>query len=115
MICGLTKNNIQVYVLYISKQANFDFIIEKLKEWMMPGPIVVIGDFNYEAGEVNTLSRFFSSKGLIQIVNRPTHVEGGIIDHCYVNADWKYSIKIDYIFPYYTDHAAICLSLPSEI
>ena len=115
MICGFTKNNIQLYTLYISKNADFDFITQKLKEWMIPGPMLVIGDFNFEAGEVNSLSNFLYSQGLIQVVKRPTHVEGGIIDHCYVNADWKYSIKIDYIFPYYTDHAAICLSLPSEI
>ena len=115
MICGFTKNNIQLHTLYISKNADFDFITQKLKEWMIPGPMLVIGDFNFEAGEVNSLSNFLYSQGLIQVVKRPTHVEGGIIDHCYVNADWKHSIKIDYIFPYYTDHAAICLSLPSEI
>ena len=112
MVGGLYNSEIQVYSIYISKEANLDNIINVFKEWMTPGPIIVIGDFNYDASDANSLSRFLHSQGLIQIVNRPTHIEGGIIDHCYVKADWKNAIGVDYIFPYYTDHAAICISLP---
>ena len=115
MVGGISSNNIQIYTLYISQQASFDCIITKLKEWMKPGPMIVIGDFNFEATKENALSKFLCFQGLTQIVNRPTHIEGGIIDHCYVKSEWKESIKVDYIFPHFSDHIAICLSLPIKI
>ena len=68
-------------------------------------PFFVIGDFNYQASEENMLSTFLHSKGLMQIVKRPTHVDGGIIDHCYVPSEWKNTINAEYFFTYYTDHA----------
>lgn len=111
---GIYKNSIQVFVLYISKGADLDLIVEFMKKWMKTGPRIIIGDFNFESSNINVLSKFLKSKGLIQIVNRPTHIEGGIIDHCYVEKNMKNTIVADYIFSYYTDHTSICLSLPTQ-
>ena len=45
----------------------------------------------------NVLSNFMKSEGLIQIVDMPTHKEGGRIDHCYVTSELKKTISIDLI------------------
>ena len=111
IISGIYKNCAQIFVLYISKGADFDLIVNTMKNMMIPGPKIVIGDFNYESTKHNALTLFLNSKGLIQIVNRPTHIEGGIIDHCYVEKNMMNAIKIDYIYPYYSDHISICLSI----
>ena len=115
MIGGLLNNIVQVYVLYISKEARMDSIVQILKDWMMPGPKLVIGDFNFEASEKNMLSNFLFSQGLKQIVNRPTHIDGRIIDHCYISSMWNHSVKIEYLYPYYTDHMALCLNFLPDI
>ena len=115
MIGGLLNNSIQVYVIYISKEASLESVVQILKEWMKSGPKLVIGDFNIEASQINVLSKFMISQGLKQIVKRPTHIAGGIIDHCYISSDMQNSVKIDYFFPYYTDHLAMCLTFPKNI
>ena len=115
MIGGLLNNNIQVYVLYISKEASLESVVQILKEWMKSGPKLVIGDFNIEASQINVLSKFLVSLGLKQIVKRPTHIAGGIIDHCYISSHMQNSVKIDYFFPYYTDHLALCLTFTQNI
>ena len=112
IICGFYNSSIQVFIMYLSKEAQLKNVVEKLENWMTKGPKIIIGDFNYESTKSNILSKFLHSQGLIQIVNRPTHTEGGIIDHCYVNSEWKNQIEIDYIFPYYSDHCGFCISLP---
>ena len=114
IIYGFYNNSIQVFIIYLSKEAQFKDVVEILKSWMNKGPKIVVGDFNYESTKSNILSQFLHSQGLIQIVNRPTHTEGGIIDHCYVNTEWKNKIEVDYIFPYYTDHSGFCISFPFQ-
>ena len=115
IIGGLLNNVIHVYILYISKDASLDSVVHVLKKWMVFGPKLVIGDFNFEASEKNILSKFMDSQGLKQMVKRPTHIGGGMIDHCYVSHELKDSVKIDYFFTYYTDHAAVCLTLHPQI
>ena len=111
IISGIYKNCAQIFVIYISQGANFDLIVDNIKNMMIPGPKIVLGDFNYESSKQNALSHFLDSKRLIQIAKRPTHIEGGIIDHCYVEKSIMNAIEIDYIFPYYSDHISICLSI----
>ena len=113
LIAG-TYKKIQVYVLYVSKGEDDDSIVQVMKKLITPGPLIVIGDFNVESNVDNSLSKFLSAQGLIQIVKRPTHIQGGKIDHCYVLREWKDDFKIDYIFPYYTDHIALCMSFPPQ-
>ena len=115
MIGGFLNNSVQVYTLYISKEASLDSLVQILKKWMVSGPKIVIGDFNYEACEDNLLSHFLASKGLKQTTNRPTHLGGGMIDLCYISSELKNSIQIDYLFPYYTDHLAICLTFSPKM
>ena len=113
-IVGGIYNDIQIYVLYVSKGANFNLIVHTLKDWITDGPVIVIGDLNYETSEENSLSKYLYSEGLVQIVKRPTHIDGGIIDHCYISKKWKTRIEVDYFFRHYSDHVAICLTFPPQ-
>ena len=89
-------------------------IVHTLKDWITDGPVIVIGDLNYETSEKNSLSKYLYSEGLVQIVKRPTHIDGGIIDHCYLRKEWKNRIEVDYFFRHYSDHVTICLTFPPQ-
>ena len=54
-----------------------------------------------------TLSPFFSlaKKSFKQLVNRPTHVEGGKLDQLYVRKLDVVDVSLHH--PYYSDHDAI--------
>ena len=87
-----------------------DKLVQELKNVILPGSKVIIGDFNFEFTDTNVLTSFLKRNSLTQIVNRPTHTEGGRIDHCYLSHDLKNNYSADYQFRYYSDHLAICLS-----
>ena len=75
------------------------------------GSVMIIGDINIHPKEkVDHYTRFnerMATKGFSQIIDRPTHKDGNILDHVYVRdvafADWRLH------HPYYSDHDAICV------
>ena len=109
-LVSFIHEEVQIILLYISKGANLKAVVKKLKTLCTFGPKVVIGDVNFDFTSVNVLSNFLFSLGLTQIVNQPTHIDGNMIDHCYVSDVLKDNTQIEYNFPYYTDHVALCLS-----
>ena len=65
---------------------------------------IFIGDFNIEASE-NLIVQEFKNKNFSQLVNFPTHEDGGIIDHCYVsNLILPKSIQVKQKAVHYSDH-----------
>ena len=75
------------------------------------GPVIIVGDFNLHPKETNTHYAAFldimAVNGLSQIIDKPTHKDGNILDHVYVRdievADWQFH------HPYYSDHDAMCI------
>ena len=72
---------------------------------------MVIGDFNFDCQENNTLTRYFKSIDLHQIVQEPTHEEGRTIDHIYATQQLKSRISVTNVFKYFTDHSAFQIKL----
>ena len=74
------------------------------------GPAIICGDFNVHPNEqkdnYNPLVNALASLGFVQLIDKPTHIEGHILDHMYVRdvdiAGWQLH------HPYYSDHDAIC-------
>ena len=74
------------------------------------GPTIICGDFNIHPNEqkdyYNPLVNALASLGLVQLIDKPTHIEGHILDHMYVRdvdiAGWQLH------HPYFSDHDAIC-------
>ncbi len=74
-------------------------------------PSVVVGDFNTDAKTATNKNSHLLSMGYVQLISEPTHDEGGIIDHLYVDkaeitrtAYFLHSI-------YYSDHDAVCIGM----
>ena len=65
---------------------------------------IFIGDFNIEASG-NLIVQEFRNKNFSQLLNFPTHEDGGIIDHCYISSLIQpESIKVKQKAVYYSDH-----------
>ena len=72
----------------------------------------IIGDFNFDSKESNTLSFYFAEIGMKQLVERPTRMSGRTIDHVYVSSDLKCELTFKSL--YYSDHVAICMKLNKD-
>ena len=68
-------------------------------------PICVIGDLNVDVSVTSNTHccTMFRSQGLKQMINKPTHDSGTIIDHVYVSHTLN-TIQTDVTDCYYIDH-----------
>ena len=70
----------------------------------------ICGDFNAHIGfnHSNPITSTLSSRGFQQIVKQPTHLQGNLLDHVYVNFQQGHWYRQFLHSPYYSDHDAIC-------
>ena len=109
-------NKIQIIVIYASQNCEFSRLAQNLKKLITSSlNLVVIGDFNFPAGSSNALTKMFEEFDLIQIVDKPTHIKGNTIDHCYIPKQFQQDFELNLFTPYYTDHCALCLTFPESI
>ena len=94
-----------------SRNSHSELADQLLKLIPNEDPVIVLGDFNLHPKESNNHYSSFinrmATSGFTQIIDKPTHKEGNILDHVYVRsidiANWQFH------HPYYSDHDAICL------
>ena len=76
--------------------------------------VIILGDFNLDLNKnpTNMFTKTLQNFGFIQLVDHPTHILGGIIDHVYFYSPTDASCRINKIHPvYYSDHDAVTLFL----
>ena len=74
----------------------------------------VVGDFNVDILKSHThqICSMLKDNGFEQIISSSTHEGGGLIDHVYVkNITGGKLPVVSLSFPFYTDHAAIAISI----
>ena len=61
----------------------------------------------------NAITSSLIQQGFSQIVDKATHVMGGLIDHAYWKdiSDRWYEPEIETFSPYYSDHDAVLVTL----
>ena len=103
------ENTIHIVNIYRSHAANTDSFLQDLESMISNYEICYIfGDFNIDYLNSNhEILAWIINHGFSQLVNSPTHEEGGLLDHAYVKA--KVDHKVHLHWPYYSDHAAICI------
>ena len=107
------KNRYQIYVLYLSKDANMEEVVSTLSNLIMDNlEIIIIGDFNFPSKQKNPLTNYLKSTlGLLQTIDRPTYRNGpNIIDHVYMSQYVCNIVDINCKFTYYSDHCSISIS-----
>ena len=111
-IISVNLENITIVVVYRSPSFNSQVLLinELLSILPEKGPTIVVGDFNIHPKEQNSyfdqLFEKMTSKGFNQLIDKPTHRDGNMLDHMYVReiemSGWQL------YHPYYSDHDAIC-------
>ena len=119
----LKTKEFQIVFLYLSSNCKKDSLFTILDSWIEKEiPTAIMGDMNakFLVGEKlkKASTRFVNMmtvRGFHQLIKEPTHLEGNIIDHIYVNNAMQcqtIAIQIDPV--YYSDHDIISLYIPKQ-
>ena len=110
-----TSKTLDIIVIYRSQQGSHQELIEHLK---LMGkrkiPQLIVGDFNFcYLNKTSNLTRhFLEDRQYSQIVKKPTHIEGSLLDQAYMRDTRNLmKIEVETQSKYYTDHKGIALTL----
>ena len=109
------SQTLDIIVIYRSQQGSQKELIEHLK--LMGNreiPQLIVGDFNfcYLNNTSNLTRHFLEDRQYSQIVKKPTHIEGGLLDQAYIkDTNNLRKITLETQSKYYTDHKGIALTL----
>ena len=83
----MESQNIDVITLYLSQQFDWRKLQELLDLWIRKDKsVAVIGDMNVDFLDgKHKLITYMENNGFTQLVKEPTHIQGGLIDHIYIN------------------------------
>ena len=110
------NEEIDVVGVYRSQDGDMTDLIEKLDDMIDDRKTTIVGgDMNIciLSSPHNYLTKGMKDRGFKQLVNKATHIEGGLIDHVYVRKvkDCQYSWNIEDFPKYYSDHDSIGLTI----
>ena len=74
----------------------------------------ILGDFNFNAvcPDQNFILRELENWKFKQLIQNPTHIQGGVIDRCYISNTFPLgSVSVSQKPVYYTDHDIIKVTL----
>ena len=78
-------------------------------------PTIITGDLNLctKKNGNNAISALLSKKGFQRMIERPTHIQGGHIDHIYwLDRDIRYNQhSVEFYSPYWSDHDALLVTI----
>ena len=105
-----------IIFVYISKTANHsEYIndIERLLQNTDNFPTVLIGDVNWHyKQQSHPMKKYMLDKNFEQLVQKPTHDDGNIIDHVYINQLMKdMNVQIFQKPVIYSDHYALFMKI----
>ena len=107
----LISEQYSIINIYRSNSASSTQFIDDLQTLLaISDEIFIVGDFNicFLSEFDHPLIQFILSKGFKQLVMRPTHMEGRLIDHIYhyhpTHGLYKDSFSVDQVSPYFSDH-----------
>jgi hypothetical protein len=115
-ISKIESDKLNIIGIYRSQEGNVMNLIEKLEALIDTGKTTVIGgDMNIcaLAQPKNYVTASLKEMGFQQIVTKATHIEGGLIDHVYINQgeDVKFAWVLEDFPKYYSDHDGLGLTL----
>ena len=111
-ISKVSSSALDVLNVYCSQGCNKSNFLKDLGSLVRKDrPCFIVGDLNidYSSNPNDIVIRMLEGKGFKQLVQSPTHLCGGTLDHIYVrNSKKNYKIQLNH--PYYSDHAALSVA-----
>ena len=107
----MKTSEFHIVFLYLSKNYDKKFVFGILQRWIDTRiPTAIMGDINENCAETSKFNDFMQSGGFRQLVQSPTHRDGGILDHLYINeAMNRKNIFFEINCCYFSDHDVISL------
>ena len=113
------NEKIDIIAIYRSHSLNSFNILQELTKLIdLRRTTLIVGDFNlcYKENGNNRLIKGLEELGFKQLIHEPTHVRGRTIDHAYLLEEKRtMKIVIERYSPYYSDHDAICITIPELV
>ena len=115
----LTKfrsSEIDIITIYRSDKGNSVELLNCIQSLITNGRHTAIcGDLNicYKSNRNNRITKYLEATSYKQVVQRPTHVKGRLIDHFYHNVDTE--VMVNQYTPYYADHDGICVIISTRM
>ena len=114
----IKTESIDIISLYLSHGFNSPVLEKKLDEWIVENKsVAIMGDvnLNYNEKKNHSLLRYLDGKNFLQIVEKPTHDSGGMIDHIFINPCLQ-EMKAFHSqrSVYYSDHDVLVLHVPID-
>ena len=100
-----------------TRSSNDNTLLSDIKRMIDFSRVCLIsGDFNLDVRKQsnNVILKELRDMKFTQMIDYPTHVQGGIIDHLHVFCPKTYNnvmIESDLIAPFYSDHFGICINI----
>ena len=115
-ISKTVSENLDVIGIYRSQEGNLQNLMKQLEALITEEkPTMIGGDMNLcaLAHPKNHMTETLREWGFSQLVRKPTHIEGGLIDHVYFIPGKliKFSYKLEYFPKYYSDHDGLGIIL----
>ena len=112
----ITSSDLDIIGVYRSQNGNVMEIVTELQNLVNKEKTTVIGgDFNLCVLKhpKNYITASLEEEGFQQLVRAATHIEGGAIDHIYINygAKNKFEWDLEYFPKYYSDHDGLGLTI----
>ena len=105
-------NIILVYRQNQMRKEDFLYLIQHLQS-QVDNVQIILGDFNIDYLKPDCDFLRNNLQNYEMVVQSATHISGSLIDHIYVEKDFKeeYEIKLQIIPVYYSDHNAIIVNI----
>ena len=115
----MESEEIDVIGIYRSQEGNENILIQQLNCLIKHGKTTLVGgDFNIcaLANPNNNITQSLKEIGFKQLVRKPTHVQGGLIDHIYLieGTGEKISYTLEVLPAYYSDHDGLGITLVKD-
>lgn len=113
----MVTEKVNVIYLYLSQQFDCDVLKKRLDSWIDTEKMVaVMGDMNIDyLDQKHPLKDYLAGKNFVQLVKKPTHERGNLLDHVYVNPKLLITEPIvTQRSVYFSDHDVIVLQIPQE-
>ena len=115
-ISKITIDDIDFISLYRSNNHSILEVRDALTSIVDVGkPTLITGDFNLcsKKNENNAIMKSLIQRGFQKIIDRPTHIQGGHIDHVYwLDKNCRFNLPtVEFYSPYWTDHDALLVTV----
>ena len=113
--------NSEIYILNVYykglSESTFMKCLSDIKSYMERSNMmsfIIMGDLNVDYNKTNQrLVLWLKSQNLLQLVERPTHEKGGLIDQVWITTDLINRVKVRQKSVFFSDHDMIMISLTS--